>query len=219
MPLTFAIGDLHGRFDLLEAALTAIEARADGGTIIFLGDYVDRGPQSRQVIERLMVGPPAGWQWVCLMGNHEAMLVELVKFPRIGMSRFLINGGAATVASYGAAAWNPGEQPPIPAAHVAWLADLPLMHVDLHRVYVHAALDRWRPLHRQREQALLWDLYPDDEGGHGDFHVVHGHHQVAAGPVLKKHRTTSTPAPGGPAGSWWGCSTTTGRAERLSSLR
>lgn len=190
MAFTFAIGDLHGRFDLLEAALAAIETRAAGGTIVFLGDYVDRGPQSRQVIERLMAGPPPGWQWICLMGNHEAMLVEFLKFPQIGMPRFIANGGLATLASYGAAAWDPDALPPIPAAHVAWLAGLPLMHVDLHRIYVHAAIDRWRPLHRQREQTLLWDLYPDnDEGGHGDFHVVHGHHQVPAGPVLKKHRT------------------------------
>lgn len=61
MPFTFAIGDLHGRFDLLDAALTAIEARADDGTIVFLGDYVNRGPQSREIIERLMAGPSPGW--------------------------------------------------------------------------------------------------------------------------------------------------------------
>lgn len=190
MPLTFAIGDLHGRFDLLEAVLAAIEARVPGGTIVFLGDYVDRGPQSREVIERLMAGPSAGWQWICLMGNHEAMLVELMKFPENGMARFLANGGRATLASYGAAAWDPDAPLQIPAAHIAWLAALPLMHVDLHRVYVHATLDRWRPLHRQREQTLLWEIYADeDEGGHGDFHVVHGHDQVPVGPVLKKYRT------------------------------
>lgn len=102
----------------------------------------------------------------------------------------LANGGRTTLASYGTAAWDRDAPPPIPAAHIAWLAALPLMHVDLHRVYVHAAADRWRPLHRQRKQTLLWDLYPeDDEGGHGDFHVVHGHEQVAAGPVLRRHRT------------------------------
>lgn len=190
MPFAFAVGDLHGRFDLLEAALAAIKTRADGGTIVFLGDYVDRGPQSREIIERLMAGPPAGWEWICLMGNHEAMLVEMTKFPEIGMPRFIANGGAPTLASYGTVAWDPGRPPPIPAAHVDWLASLPLMHMDRHRLYVHAAVDRWRPLHRQREQTLLWGLYPeDDEGGHGDFHVVHGHQQVAAGPVLKKHRT------------------------------
>lgn len=137
-----------------------------------------------------MAGPSPGWQWICLMGNHEATLVELVKFPEIGMPRFIVNGGGATLASYGTSTWAPGEPLPIPAAHVTWLAGLPLMHVDLHRVYVHAAVDRWRPLHRQREQTLLWDIYPeDDHGGHGDFHIVHGHQQVAEGPVLKKYRT------------------------------
>lgn len=191
MSLTFAIADLHGRFDLLEEALSAIEARAAAGTVVFLGDYVDRGPQSRQIIERLMAGPPPGWEWVCLTGNHEDMLVELLRFPEPGMRRFIANGGRSTLASYDVAASDAlHDLSAIPATHGAWLKALPSMHVDLHRVYVHAAVDRWRPLHRQHEDTLLWDLYPDDdEGGHGDFHVVHGHHAHATGPVLKKHRT------------------------------
>ena len=190
MSLTFAIADLHGRFDLLERALAAVEARAASGTVVFLGDYVDRGPQSRQIIECLMAGPSAGWTWACLIGNHETMLVELLKFPALGMRRFIANGGLATLASYEETASDPHALTPIPDAHAAWLKALPVMHVDLHRVYVHAAVDRWRPLHRQQESTLLWDLYPDDdEGGHGEFHVVHGHHQHADGPVLKRDRT------------------------------
>ncbi|MFG1266224.1 metallophosphoesterase, partial [Xanthobacter aminoxidans] len=63
MPVTFAIGDLHGRFDLLDAVLATIKARTDGGTIVFLGDDVDRGPQSREIIERLMAGLSPGWEW------------------------------------------------------------------------------------------------------------------------------------------------------------
>lgn len=75
-------------------------------------------------------------------------------------------------------------------AHLEWLEALPLMHIDLHRVYVHASVDPRLPLNQQPEQACLWYLYDDeDEGGHGDFHVVHGHEHFVSGPVLKKHRT------------------------------
>lgn len=190
MSLTFAIGDLHGRFDLLQAALAAIETRAAGGTVVFLGDYVDRGPQSRQIIERLMAGPRAGWTWVCLKGNHEDLMAHAMAFPLIQMRLWASNGGLATLRSYGEL--DPENPDPrlVPDEHVEWFMSLPLMHVDLNRVYVHAAVDRWRPLHRQRESALLWELYPDDdEGGHGDFHIVHGHHQHAEGPMLKRDRT------------------------------
>jgi serine/threonine protein phosphatase 1 len=71
---TYVIADLHGRYDLLNLALTRIEASAPG-TVVFLGDYIDRGPASRQIIERLIAGPSVGWNWVTLKGNHEELLV------------------------------------------------------------------------------------------------------------------------------------------------
>ena len=187
MSLTFAIADLHGRADLLEATLATIEARVASGTFVFLGDDVDRGPKSKQVIARLVAGPSQGWEWVCLRGNHEEMMLRALTGSEavfIERKLWMSNGGDATLRSYGDSADF------VPDTHIDWLKGLPLMHVDLQRVYVHAAVDPYRPLHRQRESSLLWALYGDDEqGGHGDFHVVHGHHQFADGPVLKTHRT------------------------------
>jgi len=73
MSKTYAIADLHGRFDLLEMALARITERADPpATVVTLGDYVDRGPDSRKIVERLMAGLGRdGWQLICLKGNHE----------------------------------------------------------------------------------------------------------------------------------------------------
>lgn len=187
MPFTFAIGDLHGRADLLEAALSAIDARFSSGTVVFLGDYVDRGPDSRRVIERLMQGSKDGWEWICLKGNHEDLMFKgLVASSGMFVDRplWIANGGDASLQSYG------NDPKSVPQAHLDWLEALPLMHVDLHRVYVHASVDPRLPLHGQSEGTLLWHLYDaDDEGGHGDFHVVHGHDYFVGGPLLKKHRT------------------------------
>ncbi|MFG1479841.1 metallophosphoesterase [Xanthobacter sp. V4C-4] len=102
MSLTFAIADLHGRADLLEAALAAIEARVASGTVVFLGDDVDRGPKSKQVIARLVAGPSQGWEWVCLRGNHEEMMLRaLTGCEAVFIERklWMSNGGDATLRS------------------------------------------------------------------------------------------------------------------------
>ena len=180
MSQTYVIADLHGRFDLLEKALSAIEERQrDGGTIIFLGDYIDRGPQTRQVVERLIGGPPAGWRWIKLKGNHEDMMVQC--YARPNASWWLGNGGDHTLTSYG------GQ---IPGEHLSWAKNLALLHVDAHRVYVHAGVDPTRPLDQQDETTLLWLRYPPNEDIHfGDLHIVHGHTPHKDGPELFSGRT------------------------------
>lgn len=181
MSKTYVIGDLHGQFDLMQQALAEIErSRHSGGTVVFLGDYVDRGPQSKQVVERLMQGPPAGWRWVCLKGNHEDMMAETIGGPDEGW--WLGNGGDATVASYG------GD---IPREHLEWCRSLPMMHQDKHRVYVHAGVEPSRPLTEmeQGESVLLWMRYPENCDVECDKHVVHGHTPFRDGPVLMAGRT------------------------------
>lgn len=181
--LTFAVGDLHGRRDLLDDVLDAIAARApEGGTVVFLGDYVDRGPSGAQVLARLIEGPPAGWRWICLKGNHEAMMsLALRNADRLDW--WIDNGGGATIASYR------GDREAV-AAHLAWIETLPTMHVDAHRIYVHAGVDAAVPLDRQAERTLIWKRYPDyvDEG-HGDRHLVHGHDPNPDGPLRLDSRT------------------------------
>ncbi len=176
MALTFAVPDLHGRHDLLEAALAAIQARAVSGTVVFLGDYVDRGPGAADILERLMAGPPQGWRWVCLKGNHEAMMALALRNPE-RLDWWIENGGDATVSSYG------GRRESV-ARHLDWIEALPTMHVDAHRVFVHAGVEDAVPLDRQSDKTLLWKRYPDEAAeGHGARHVVHGHDPDPDGPV------------------------------------
>lgn len=190
--ITFAIADLHGRFDLLSYAYAEMIDYADGpATIVHLGDYVDRGPESRDIIEFLMDPDttPSGWKRVVLKGNHEDMMSVCVR-GQAEIGWWLGNGGGATLVSYGQKYRDQVDRSVVPPAHLDWIDHLPLIHVDWHRVYVHAAVDPTIPLDQQKEQTLLWQLYANDfPFGHGNYHVVHGHHQFADGPKLFDGRT------------------------------
>lgn len=191
MSLTYAIPDIHGRIDLLDAAIERIIEHSSGrpSTVVTLGDYVDRGPSSRQVIERLMSWKSDNLRIVSLKGNHEAMMWETCN--KLGeLNWWTQNGGDLTLASYGQ---TPQENPDpaiVPPAHLDWIANLLLMHVDRHRVFVHAAIDSTIPLHQQNEQTLLWKRYPAGHSlGHGHRHVVHGHHANPKAPIVTNGRT------------------------------
>jgi serine/threonine protein phosphatase 1 len=189
MSLTYAIPDLHGRVDLLAAALERIEAHSTGesSTVVTLGDYVDRGPDSCRVIERLMSWRPDYLSIVSLKGNHEAMMWETCN-NLAELSRWIHNGGDKTLASYGL---NLRDVPPrVPLEHLQWIANLPLFHADQHRVFVHAAVDPMLSLGQQNVQTLLWGRYPKDSSvGHANRHVVHGHHAQIDAPIVTKGRT------------------------------
>ncbi|SDH79779.1 MULTISPECIES: metallophosphoesterase [Bradyrhizobium] len=184
MSFTYVIPDIHGRDDLLVRALADISAHrgGDGGVIVAIGDYVDKGPHSREVVERLRAGI-AGWNLVALKGNHDAMMVQGLRDPA-KLALWMDKGGAAALASYG------GDPSAVPQAHIAWLDQLRLMHVDAHRVYVHAGVDPELPLAQQSEATLLWKRYPTGYGGgFGARHVVHGHDNDPNGPLLFDGRT------------------------------
>ncbi len=185
MGLTYAIPDIHGRFDLLDAAFVKIASHAAGkiGTIVALGDYVDKGPDSKHVVERMRSGVFDGWGFFPLKGNHDAMMVHALRDPS-KMPGWIERGGDATLRSYG------GDALAIPENDVAWLDGLPLMHVDPFRIFVHAGVDPEVPLEAQTERTLLWKRYPKGfNAGLGDRHVVHGHNSFADGPELYDGRT------------------------------
>lgn len=185
------IADIHGRADLLAVAVQLIDRHASGrcGTLITLGDYVDRGPKSREVIDLLMGGCNPGWQLICLKGNHEVMMGEAVSHPA-ALQPWLSKGGGATLVSYG---YEPGtavDASIVPHAHLKWISSRPLIHADRFRIYVHAGVDPHRDLSEQKEETLLWKRYADEDArGHGGRHVVHGHTGNAKGPVTSGART------------------------------
>jgi serine/threonine protein phosphatase 1 len=184
MSLTYVIPDIHGRYDLLSEAFTEITARSGGqAAIVTIGDYVDKGPDSKQVIDLMLSVAADDRNLVALKGNHDAMMVEALRDPA-KMAAWIAKGGDAALASYGA------DPAAVPETHIAWLDRLSLMHVDAHRLYVHAGVDPEVPLERQSEATLLWKRYPKGfSGGYGKLHVVHGHDNYPDGPLLYEGRT------------------------------
>ena len=187
-PLTFAVGDVHGCLEKLQRLVEACEAHAAGrpARFVFLGDYIDRGPDSRGVIEFLM-----RWQLaqpdtvVCLRGNHEQLALDAHADER-AMPAWLQNSGATTQENYGRTGGR------ISPAHLVWLAALPLCHDDGLRFFVHAGVDLEVPLREQAPEVMLWMREPflsrSDEVDCGRF-VVHGHTPQQSGmPDLRPHR-------------------------------
>jgi serine/threonine protein phosphatase 1 len=182
---TFVIPDIHGRLDLLENGLAEIAARSksETDTIVTIGDYVDKGPASKEVVERLMAGVGERFVLVALKGNHDAMMVDALR-GNSKMANWLAKGGDTALVSYGG---NPAD---VPQSHIHWLDHLRLLYLDTHRLYVHAGVDPGVSLDRQSEETLLWKRYPKGHsGGFGNLHVVHGHDNDPEGPLLYEGRT------------------------------
>lgn len=188
--LIYSVGDIHGRLDALNEAITFIEKDADGEPhkVVFLGDYIDRGPDSKGVINRLIAGSPlAGVEWICLAGNHESMMLQCFA-KMVDWKFWYINGGLSTLESYG---HKRGEEHRpydlVPKRHIEWLSVRPPYHLDGPNIFVHAGLDNSLSLNNQLVETLLWKRYkPNEEGGffHGGVttNVFHGHDILEANP-------------------------------------
>lgn len=194
-----AIGDLHGRLDLLEQLWTKIDATsrlsaARQRTLIFIGDYVDRGLQSAQLVERLLDGFP-GFDTVYLKGNHDETLLQFLKDPGIGEA-WRNFGGLETLRSYGVThaagkswAQTRGEFASVlPKTHEAFFKNLRLYHVIGDYIFVHAGLKPRVPLAEQRESDLLWirEEFLESPVNFGRV-VVHGHTPADA-PEIRNNR-------------------------------
>lgn len=201
-PRVYAVGDIHGRLDLLLDMRRRIEADLAARPVadalaVFLGDYVDRGPHSRGVIDFLVNEPIAGTGRVCLKGNHEALMLAFLTGADDG-AVWASNGGLATMASYGVEVPDPSHTQmmaardrlaaAMPPAHRRFLEGLQLYVEFGGCLYVHAGVRPGVALEDQREHDLLWIR--------GEFHraaapiggyVVHGHTPVDE-PLILPHR-------------------------------
>jgi len=153
----FAIGDLHGCLDELDVLLERIAAGA-GDTLVFLGDYVDRGPRVRALVERLIRLREEAAATVFLRGNHEDMLLAYLGFAGRHPDVYLANGGVATLASYGVPSDVSGAAAAahVPAAHVEFFRSLVLTHRHDRFLFVHAGVRPGVALEQQAEEDLLW---------------------------------------------------------------
>ncbi len=197
----YAIGDIHGCDGLLAELLDLIRADAAEAPesrrlLLFLGDYVDRGPDSAAVIERLRRGPPAGFEAVHLMGNHEDLMLDFLADPA-GGGVWLRNGGRETAASYGVAcpdirrggaaelgklgALRQALDANVPASHRAFLGGLVPLHREGDYLFAHAGIRPGVAVTKQSVEDLLWIREPflSSSHDHGAV-VVHGHTPVDA---------------------------------------
>ncbi|MCV6823004.1 MULTISPECIES: metallophosphoesterase [Halocynthiibacter] len=194
----YAIGDVHGRDDLLKLALRKVPR---GSTIICVGDIIDRGENSAQALRRLHATSQRPTRTlICLMGNHERMMLNFLDGADAEAERWLRNGGLQTLESFGVTSVvDLSSKESLDEARAtlkqamgreleAWLRGLPFQWQSGNVAVVHAGADPELPMDEQPEKALVW--------GHADFFkvprkdgvwVVHGH-TVVDEPYIKRGR-------------------------------
>jgi serine/threonine protein phosphatase 1 len=186
----YCVGDIHGRLDLLQELHQLILDDANGypGTksVVYLGDYIDRGPQSREVLDLLIQQPLDDFDSICLLGNHERAMLDFLQHPEAAAS-WLSFGGQATLTNYGVGQGRPLLAQPVqslsdelrqllPAAHLAFLESLALYHVEGDYCFVHAGIRPGRPIHEQSADDLVWIREDFTRSTRRHSHVVvHGH--------------------------------------------
>ncbi len=199
----YAVGDIHGRSDLLDRMhdmirVDALAHPAADKCVVYLGDYVDRGDDSRGVIDRLIARPLAGFRQVALRGNHEAFLLRFLADPEVGPG-WIANGGDATLYSYGVNWRDPFADgdwagvsealgAALPPDHRAFLDGLALSDVEGDYLFVHAGIRPGVGLAAQSPDDLMWirGEFLDSTADHGHV-VVHGH-TITDAPELRDNR-------------------------------
>lgn len=190
----YVVGDIHGCVDLLlrlheMIVADSLEEPAERNVLIYLGDYIDRGESSKQVIDFLMGQYIQGFETVHLTGNHEEMMLTFLDDPSIGLN-WIANGGGETLMSYGIG--YPGRHSlleadtldalratlteKLPADQLNFLKTLATQHVEGEYMFVHAGIMPGTDLHQQSRQDLLW-IRDEFLGSDEDFGkcIVHGH--------------------------------------------
>jgi serine/threonine protein phosphatase 1 len=201
----YAIGDIHGRLDLLTRLHALIVADAGSATaqrrvLVYVGDYVDRGPDSSGVLDLLLDRPLPGFEIVHLLGNHEDAMLRFPDDMTVGPT-WLTYGGVETLLSYdidvSSGTWRDeremrrlqGEvRRRVPRRHVEFMRRMKLMHVEGDYSFVHAGIRPGVPLDRQERDDLLWirSEFLDSPRDHGTI-IVHGH-TISEKPELRPNR-------------------------------
>ena len=199
----YAIGDMHGRLDLLQKLEGKIQADADssGAAIriaVYLGDYIDRGPDSRALIDWLIEGHLDGFETHLLKGNHEDRMLKYLEGPN-GGKRWLAIGGLETLQSYGISAstlpslkqgdqWRKELIRQLPPEHMTFLSNLEIKYECGDYLFVHAGVKPGVALEDQNVQDFLW-IRDEFLGSTEDFGrmVVHGH-SIGATPQIQSNR-------------------------------
>lgn len=202
----YAIGDVHGCLKQMQAALNRIDDdieahEIDDPTLVFLGDYVDRGPNSAGVLEEVMqlaLSDPEAV--ICLMGNHERMMLDFLDKPLKAGPRWLRYGGVETLESFGIESITQDAEPEqlyeaceelwdaLPEGMEPWLRHLSMRWSCGNLHCVHAALDPAHPIKQQSQETMLWgcESFMKTPRSDGNW-VIHGH-TVVDKPVWENSR-------------------------------
>ncbi|WP_146590367.1 metallophosphoesterase [Puniceibacterium confluentis] len=191
----YAIGDIHGQVGELDGALARIEVDEDSSApVVFLGDSVDRGPDSRAVLQTLIDGQARGRPWITLLGNHDRYMRNFLNGSGVRPPEYLDwldprIGGQSTLASYGVDADSRRHKSDIradalqavPQSHLKFLDNLHPMHETAEQIFVHAGLRPGIALAQQSEHDLIWirDGFLEHTDDFGRL-VVHGHTALRA---------------------------------------
>jgi serine/threonine protein phosphatase 1 len=187
----YAVGDIHGRLDLLNALLSKIEADRERAPdlehhLVLLGDYIDRGPESAGVIDRIMGLASSEPHLTLLMGNHEDMMLRAIDGDRNQLKLWARNGGRETVLSYGMdeTVYDHADFDAlaeiltdfVPSDHLAFLRQLRVSCAMDGYLFVHAGIHPDVPLDEQTAADQMWirTRFLENEGDHGAM-IVHGH--------------------------------------------
>lgn len=178
------IGDIHGRLDLLKSLISRLQSEVPNTELVFVGDYIDRGPSSREVLEYLQ---RLDSSVVCLKGNHEAMLLDFIDNPIQHGRQWLRNGGSETLASFGITVDENSSANSIQNANgelksrlsngtETWLRALPLFWHTGNLVVTHAGPDPKKSIQDQDEESFLWGHHRFLRDARTDgIWVAHGH--------------------------------------------
>lgn len=188
---TFTIGDIHGCAKELSALIEELKVQPED-TVVFLGDYIDRGPDSKGVVEQILKLQKR-CNVVTLKGNHEAMFIDFLESPESsGAGLFILNGGTATLASYA----GPGGTFELPQDHLEFFYSLKLNYQDADHFFVHAGV----PIkaladidEEQDEMTMLWGRQPFlSSEFKWEKKVVHGHTPVEIPEALSNRINVDT---------------------------
>ncbi len=177
---TLAVGDIHGCLGPLDDLLGWVRPGPDD-LVVLLGDYVDRGPDTRGVLDRLIQLKRSGVRLVCLRGNHEVMMVAARRGGRSDLKEWLSVGGAQALGSYGTAPGRSGTLADVPQEHWSFLEDLLDYHETDRHIFVHATVLPDFDLDEQPDYALFWDFLPPAMRHHSGKLVVCGHTSQKSG--------------------------------------
>lgn len=212
---TYVIGDIHGRADLLEQMLELIDAHIGGTSatnpkLVFVGDYIDMGADSAVVLQRVReLHDSFPDNVVCLMGNHERMLLDFLDDPATRGPRWMRAGAAETLRSFGVATSDLEDNPDydafpaaaqalrrrLPTGLLEWVGALPLSYCSGNLWVVHAGADPGHAMEDQSARVLLWGHPEFDSAPRGDgAWIAHGHTEVPAPSAEEGRIATDTGA-------------------------